>query len=124
MLSFGLYPAQTNLRKLPESFIEDGNNEIFISIASLWEISIKHALGKLKINGEFEGIISDLESNNIQVLPLNFTHILWQNKLPFHHRDPFDRIIVSQAITENLGIISADTILDNYIETSLTKRFW
>jgi len=96
------------ISQIAGTLIEDGNNEIFISIASLWEISIKTALGKLTINGKYETVIDDVNDNSIQILPINFAHTVEQNRLPFHHRDPFDRIIVSQAVIENMNFISAD----------------
>ncbi len=96
------------LSQTAKSLIEDETNEIFISIASLWEISIKTALGKLIIYGNYETVIDDVNDNSIQILPINFAHTVEQNRLPFHHRDPFDRIIVSQAIVENMTLVSAD----------------
>jgi len=75
--------------------IKNDNNDIFISIASLWEISIKTALGKLQILGSYDTVINDVTDN--EILPINFAHTVMQNELPFHHRYPFDRIIVSQA---------------------------
>lgn len=107
-----------------QTLIEDGQNEIFISIASLWEISIKTALGKLTINGKYETVIEDVTDNSIQILPVNFTHTVEQNRLPFHHRDPFDRIIVSQSIVENMNFISADAIFDDYLNGTSIKRIW
>ncbi len=107
-----------------KTLIEDGRNEIFISIASLWEISIKTALGKLTINGKYETVIDDVNDNSIQILPINFAHTVEHNRLPFHHRDPFDRIIVSQAIVENMNFISADAIFDDYLKGKSIKRIW
>ncbi len=112
------------LSKNAKTLIEDEQNEIFISLASLWEISIKTALGKLTINGNYESVIDDLIDNSIEILPVNFAHTVEQNRLPFHHCDPFDRIIVSQAIVENLNFISADTIFDDYLNGKLIKRIW
>lgn len=112
------------LRQTARTIIEDGQNEIFISIASLWEISIKTALGKLTINGKYETVIDDVNDNSIQVLPINFVHTVEQNRLPFHHRDPFDRLIVSQAIVENMNFISKDAIFDDYLKGKLIKRIW
>lgn len=112
------------LSKTAKKTIEDGNNEIFISIASLWEISIKIALGKLSINGDYESVIDDLNDNSIQILPVNFAHTVEQNKLPFHHRDPFDRIIISQALVENINFISGDTIFDDYLKGKPISRIW
>ncbi len=112
------------LSKTAKKTIEDGNNEIFISIASLWEISIKTSLGKLSIKGKYESVIDDLNDNAIQILPINFAHTVEQNRLPFHHRDPFDRIIISQAIVENLNFISIDAAFDNYLIGRSIKRIW
>ncbi len=107
-----------------KKLIEDGNNEVFISIASLWEISIKTALGKLAIKGNYESVIDDVTDNSIQILPINFAHTVEQNRLSFHHRDPFDRIIVSQAIVEKMNLISADAIFDDYLKGESLKRIW
>lgn len=112
------------LSQTARTLIEDGQNEIFISIASLWEISIKTALGKLTVNGKYETVIDDVTDNSIQVLPINFAHTVEQNRLPFHHRDPFDRIIISQAIVENMDFISADAIFDDYLKGKSIKRIW
>jgi PIN domain nuclease of toxin-antitoxin system len=105
-----------------KTLIEDGNNEIFLSIASLWEISIKTALGKLAINGNYDSVIDDVTDNSIQILPINFAHTAEQNRLPFHHRDPFDRIIISQAIVEDMDFISGDNIFDDYLIGKSIKR--
>lgn len=112
------------LSKIAKTTIENGNNEIFISIASLWEISIKTALRKLTIKGDYESVIDDLNDNWIQILPINFAHTVEQNRLPFHHRDPFDRIIVSQAIIENMDLISIDAAFDDYLTGNTIKRIW
>ena len=112
------------LSKVAKRLIEDPANDIFISIASLWEISIKNSLGKLAINGKYESVADDLTDNSIEILPINFAHTVQQNCLPFHHRDPFDRIIISQAIVENVDFISADIIFDDYLRGLSVKRIW
>ena len=113
-----------NLSETARNHIEDESKDIFISIASLWEISIKTALGKLYIAGKYETVIDDLTDNLIEILPINFAHTVEQNRLPFHHRDPFDRIIVSQAISESMNLISADEIFDEYLKGTSVQRFW
>jgi len=113
-----------NLSQSIKNLIEDENNEIFISIASLWEISIKTSINKLQLNRKYEEILDVLKDNSIEILPINFSHTVENNKLPFHHRDPFDRIIVSQAIVENLDFISADEIFDDYLKDKSIKRIW
>ena len=104
--------------------ILDKNNEIFISIASLWEISIKTSINKLTITSAYELIIEDVTENDMEILPINFAHTVIQNKLPFHHRDPFDRIIVSKAIAENMNLISKDAVFDTYLADKSVKRIW
>ncbi len=95
--------------------ILDPSNKPYLSIASLWEISIKTSIGKLQILGGYDSIIDDVTNNGIEILPITFVHTSEQNKLPFHHRDPFDRIIVSQAIIENMDLVSIDAIFDRFL---------
>ena len=107
-----------------KNLIKDKNNEVFISIASLWEISIKTAIGKLEIISDYTTVIDDVIDNKIEILTINFAHTLTQNKLPLHHRDPFDRMIVSQAILENMNLISSDAIFDEYFRGKIVKRIF
>lgn len=96
---------------LPKTIIKDiqnTENECFISIASIWEIAIKISLNKLALKSSFNQISKILLDNEIEVLPITFENIQKLIKLPFHHRDPFDRIIVCQAINMNLCILSKD----------------
>ncbi len=60
----------------------------------------------------------------MEILPINFAHTVIQNKLSFHHRDPLDRIIVSQAIAENMDVISKDVQFDAYFANNIIKRIW
>jgi PIN domain nuclease of toxin-antitoxin system len=113
-----------NLNLQVGSLIENSQNQIFISIASVWEISIKTSIGKLQINGTYESVIDDLNDNLIEILPLTFAHTVENNRLPFYHRDPFDRIIAAQAIVENIDFISADVAFDNYFVGQAIKRIW
>ncbi len=113
-----------NLSKSLKNTIEDENSEIFISIASLWEISIKTSIGKLQLNRKYEEIFNVLKVNSIEILPITFAHTLENNRLPFRHRDPFDRIIIAQAIVENINFISADAVFDDYLAGKSIKRIW
>ena len=97
-----------------KSLIEDLDNEIFISIASLWEMAIKISIGKLKVTGVLQQMIDELYLRDIQILPINSSHILKVETLPFHHKDPFDRIFVVQCLVENITAISVGEILDEY----------
>ncbi|MEH2324047.1 MAG: type II toxin-antitoxin system VapC family toxin [Nostoc sp.] len=96
-------------------FINDENNEILLSIASLWEIAIKQNLGKLSFNQSFEIFITQqLNLNDFSLLDIKISHVTVVATLPLHHRDPFDRILIAQSIVENIPILSADKILDAY----------
>ncbi len=116
--------GSSELSKEAKEIILNSDNEIFISIASLWEISIKTAIGKLEIKGDYELILEDVVENNITILPINFAHTVSQNKLEFYHRDPFDRIIAAQSIVEKIDLISRDKIFDDYFSTFSCKRIW
>lgn len=97
-----------------KSSIADTTNKCFLSIASLWEIAIKSSLGKLELKGNFNRIASFLTDNDIEILPITFEHLQHLIQLPFHHRDPFDRIIIAQALTEGLAIATGDEIFPDY----------
>lgn len=88
--------------------IKDVENQCFFSIASVWEIAIKIKLNKLQIKSSFNEIIDFCNENKIDILPITFEHILELNKLDFHHRDPFDRLIIAQTLAEKLTVITKD----------------
>ena len=113
-----------NLKQAIRDLIEDANNEVLISIGSVWEVSIKNSLGKLHLTKGFSAMSGYLNDNSIDILPITFAHTVENNKLPFHHRDPFDRIIVAQAIVENMDFISADAVFDDYLTGKSIKRIW
>ena len=87
---------------------------MYFSIASLWEISIKINVGKLQLNRRFEDLPQELEYINAQILPITFQDTEIYTSLPLHHRDPFDRILVAQAINYSLVLISRDEAFDAY----------
>ena len=103
--------------QLPEKVkdsITDSENECFLSIASIWEIAIKMSLGKLELQSEFDKITYFLLDNDIEILPIKFEHLQTLLKLEYYHRDPFDRIIISQGIADNLTVLSRDEVFDKY----------
>lgn len=101
--------------------ISDPKNRCFISIASLWEMAIKIKIGKLDLAFDLKGLAAHLDNNNIEILPIAFEHILETMGLEDHHRDPFDRIIISQAKFERLTIISRD---ENFPKYAHIKLIW
>ena len=91
------------------------NNSLFFSAASLWEICIKKSLEKLSLKeGWFQTIQKEMEINTIQWLPIEMTHCAEVTKLPFNHRDPFDRMLIAQAIVEEMKLLSRDSHLSIY----------
>jgi len=86
----------------------------FVSIASIWEIAIKFSLGKLDMNGGFDQISKIMKRYEIELLPITFEHLQKLLTLPFHHRDPFDRIIISQGLTEKYTIATKDENFPKY----------
>jgi PIN domain nuclease of toxin-antitoxin system len=98
-----------------QQLMDDEGNELFISIASLWEMAIKLSIGKLNLEQPFEEMFPEqLENNSIEILTITIDHLKAVCTLPFHHRDPFDRLIIAQAQVEGLPIISVDTVFDGY----------
>ena len=107
-----------------KDLIESDESEIQLSLISIWEISIKTSIGKLRMTRRFEETLDVLNENLIETLTLEFAHIHEVNKLPFHHKDPFDSLIAAQAIVENLDFISADPVFDKYFQNEKVKRIW
>lgn len=96
--------------------IEDSNNTIFLSNASLWEIAIKLSIGKLKLKGNLTDLEEYLHQKEFIILGFDFRDIETLQTLPFHHQDPFDRLIISQAKTKALEIITNDNQVLKYFE--------
>lgn len=109
------FNGSPSLSSRARRLIEDGNNEILVSAASAWEIATKVRLGKLPTGEE---LISELDRYltrlGFDALPITLSHAVRAGRFPGEHRDPFDRMLISQAQTENLAIISNDRIFDAY----------
>lgn len=108
-----------NLTTKVRATIENPSNFGYISIASLWEMAIKISLGKLAINDPFEHVLTHIYENGFEILPITFEHTLVISELEFYHKDPFDRLIVAQAMIEKMTIISKDEAFDDYKVTRL-----
>jgi len=103
------------------TLIADGDNDIYLSIGSLWEMAIKISLGKLSISQPFESFIPEqLAINRIDLLHIAVEHAARLTALPFHHRDPFDRLLIAQALTADMPIVGADVAFDAYG----VRRLW
>ena len=95
-----------HLSSQASKLIVNGTN--YVSIASLWEIAIKISIGKLKLHFSYHSILEQLTENNFDILPITFEDTLSISTLGFHHRDPFDRILIAQSINNKLQLITKD----------------
>jgi PIN domain nuclease of toxin-antitoxin system len=93
----------------------DRSNEILLSIVSVWEMQIKIQLGKLNFDLPLSELIeSQQQANDLQLLSITTLHIYALENLPNHHRDPFDRLLVAQAMTEKIPLLSIDAVFEQY----------
>ena len=103
------------LSKKAKNIFLDQENDLFLSLAVSGKMAIKLSLGKLKLKQPVEKFLpAQLQENSIFQLDISFRHVVGVTSLPFHHRDPFDRLIISQAVKENLPILSSDEAFDEY----------
>jgi PIN domain nuclease of toxin-antitoxin system len=85
-----------------------------VSIASIWEVTIKYNIGKLELENPLTDLFEFIKRNQISIIPIELDHLIVLSTLPLIHRDPFDRIIIAQGMTEKLMVISKDSILKDY----------
>lgn len=109
------------LSVMVKELIENETNEKLLSIASIWEMAIKHSTGKLSFGLPFKVFIQQqLSFNSIDLLNSSLDHIDVVATLPLHHRDPFDRLLIAQSMVEQIPILSADSTFDAYS----IQRLW
>jgi len=112
-LWFVLNDAQLTLRA--KTLVEDPANDIFISPASYWEIAIKVSHKKLDLFATFDDFMRrGIAGNDFIILPIEPKHTAIVATLPFHHKDPFDRLLIAQALAEGIPLISTDSAIDAY----------
>ena len=98
-----------------KALIEDGANRKLVSVASCWEIAIKAGLKRLALGEPATTFLPrELATNGFEVLGIELAHATFVETLPPHHKDPFDRLLVAQALIERLPLVSADAILEQY----------
>lgn len=103
------------LSRRAREVIEDGENELFLSVASLWGIAIKSSTGKLTLDLSFMDLATrKTTEHGVEIMPITPSHLDTVSTLPFHHRDPFDRLIVAVCLAENVSLLSRDGTLDAY----------
>jgi len=102
------------LSRRAQELYEDPENTLFISVASIWEMQIKNQLGKLKLNLPLADLIRQQQENGIEILSVAASHVFALDSLPNHHKDPFDRLIIAQAISEGMTLVTADPQIRQY----------
>ncbi len=111
----GFVLDEPNLGKRAREVIGDAANDVEVSPATLWEIAIKIRLGKYALPEPFEPFVErQLSVNHFALLPIEPKHLAILTTLPFHHRDPFDRLLVAQAMVEDIPLFSNDAALEAY----------
>jgi len=111
----------SNISPRVQDIIFDLDNELWLSLVSIWEMQIKISLGKLNLPRPLPDIIAtQIEENQIKILPIELYHVYTLDRLPLHHRDPFDRLIIAQSLTEKMPIASIDKAFDAYS----IERIW
>ncbi len=107
--------GSTQLSTAALALLRNPANEKLLSMASPWEVGIKVSTGKLLLSEPLEAYFDEqMRLNSIKMLPIALKHIERVSTLPFHHRDPFDRMLVAQSLIENMPLVSADAALDDY----------
>jgi PIN domain nuclease of toxin-antitoxin system len=107
--------ASGELSRKARSAVGSARNECYVSVASAWEIAIKVSLGKLRIDGALDRFLPEqLAANGFRALAIDLKHAARVATLPFHHRDPFDRLLVAQALEEDLAMVTADPVIAKY----------
>ena len=108
------FNGDEQLSLMARKLIEDSKNKMYVSIASIWEVSIKIGLKKLTFDGKTKEVSNLIERNDFQILPISINHLNIYESLDFIHRDPFDRILVAQAISDKMTIITRDENIPKY----------
>jgi len=107
--------GDASLSVTARQLIEDATNSKLVSPATCWELAIKISIGKYALHEPYETFIDRaIRQNGFLILPIEPRHTAALINLPFHHRDPFDRLMVAQAMVESLILVSADAVLDAY----------
>jgi PIN domain nuclease of toxin-antitoxin system len=109
------------LSSTAKALIEDPGNRVFVSIVSCWEIAIKAGRGKMKFSEPSRTLLErELPANDLELLPITLEHATEVESLPPHHKDPFDRLLIAQAIIEGIPILGVDAVFDAYP----VQRIW
>jgi PIN domain nuclease of toxin-antitoxin system len=110
-----LFNEYEKLSPVAEDCLRNDNNELYISIVSAWEVAIKHILGKLTDFPEgVRLVLSEIYKSPIEIVGILSKYVVMVEELPYIHRDPFDRLIISTALCENMTVLTADENIPKY----------
>lgn len=107
------------LKTIIKNMLESSDDTFYVSAASVWEIGTKQALGKLNVSAD---LLTAIRDNDFELLSISAEHADYATKLPMHHKDPFDRLLIAQASVEQIAIISQDSIFEAYMPFPLLKH--
>jgi PIN domain nuclease of toxin-antitoxin system len=119
-----LFDGSNKLSELAKGEIENRENHLFTSVVSFWEIAIKISIGKLEMDLSMEDLQKLDWINGIEILPVRVEHTFLLRTLPFHHKDPFDRLLFSQAKSEGIKLLSGDEMFDPYFNENGVEKIW
>lgn len=112
---------QPGLSRRARSAVRSPAHECLVSVATCWELAIKVSLGKVKLPAAIARFVPEqLEANGFRLLSVELAHVAQVARLPFHHRDPFDRLLAAQALEEGLTVVSSDRVFGRYG----VRRIW
>ncbi|MFO7883209.1 MAG: type II toxin-antitoxin system VapC family toxin [Desulfobacteraceae bacterium] len=104
-----------NLSERVLDVCQNSENSLILSMVSIWEMQIKIQIGKMRLTHPLSYLIDNQQNiNNLQILPVTLGHIYMLDNLPMHHRDPFDRLLICQAVEEKLFLVSKDSVFSDY----------
>ena len=104
------------IKKQVKKILENPDNQIFVSSVSVWEVVIKCSLKKLKAP---DNLLEMIKLNDFDELPVRFKHVKYLEKISNHHNDPFDRLLIAQCLSENLTLITEDSLIKKYKELKI-----
>ncbi len=115
--------APDKLSQQVRQVLQDPANTILVSVVTAWEMQIKAQIGRLSLPMPVKEFVTVQRAiNNMQILPVRESHIWVLDELPLHHRDPFDRLLIAQAINEKCQLVTADPAFENYPVTLITVQ--
>jgi PIN domain nuclease of toxin-antitoxin system len=109
------YSDPQKLSARATALLQDPANVLWLNTVSVWEIVVKNQAGKLPMTADIEVIVTDqVQRNGVRLLPVTFSHVLQGRGLPLHHRDPFDRLLICQAIADQMAVVTDDSKFRQY----------